>query len=98
MLSSKQFDMPTKIHFASPDGSEIGSIFVDCVMPHPGGTSFYFGQSCVAILTEDYLMIGPRQMDRSGLSEVEPFWSDSTETVEVIADRRSSKAELRASK
>ena len=81
MVSPKQFDVPTKIHFASPLDSDVGSVFVDRVVLHSGGTDFYFGKSCVAILTESYLMVGPRQVDRSALREKQPFWYDPFETI-----------------
>ena len=96
MLSPKQFNVPTKIHFASPEGADVGSVFVDCLVPHPGGISFYFGKSCVAILSESYLLIGPRQLDRSALREEKPFWYDPTETGVMLSDGHPLRAALRA--
>jgi hypothetical protein len=81
MVSPKQFNVPTKIHFASLTDSDLGSVFVDRMVHHSGGASFYFGKSLVAILTASYLMIGPRQVDRSALREEQPFWYDPFETV-----------------
>ena len=80
MSSPKQFANPTKIHFVSPAGTDVGTVFVDRVAPHPGGASFYLGKMCVAILNESYLMIGPRQIDRSALKRAEPFWYDPNES------------------
>ena len=84
LLSPKQFDVATKIHFVSSDGLDVGSVYADCVVPHPGGTSFYFGKACVAILSESYLIIGTRQLERSVLRNAKPFWYDSAETIELL--------------
>jgi len=85
LLSPKQFDLATNIHFVSPEGLDVGScVYADCIVPHPGGTSFYFGRSCVAILSQSYLIISTRQLERSALRNEKPFWYDSAETIELL--------------
>ena len=96
MLSPKQFMVPTKIHSASPSGADVGFVFADCLVPHPEGTSFYFGKSCVAILSERYLMIGPRQLDRSALREEKPYWYDPTEKGGMLSAGHPLRAVLRS--
>jgi hypothetical protein len=96
VLSPKQFDVPTKVHFASPTGSDVGSVLVDWVVPHSGGTSFYFGKLCVAILSDSYLMIGPRQLERSALRDEKPFWYDPTEKGVMLPEGHPLRAVLRA--
>ena len=78
-MSPKQFDIPTKVHFLSASGSDVGSVFVDQVVPHDGGARFYFGRSCVATLSDTCLVIGPKQIERSVLSEEKPFWFSADE-------------------
>ena len=73
-MSPEQFQLPTKIHFVSPDGEDVGSVFSDSLVTHPGGTSFHFGMACVATIDSDCLLIGPRKIDRSVLRTVRPFW------------------------
>ena len=96
MLSPKQFDVPIKIHFASREGSDVGSVFVDKVVPDAEGTIFYFGKTCTAVLSEQNLMIGPRQIDRSALREKKPFWYDPTESVVMLPVEHPLRAVLRA--
>ena len=96
MLSPKQFDVPTKVHFVSPEGSDVGTVFVDCVVPHDGGTSFYFGKSCVAILGDNYLMIGPRRIDRSALRAIRPYWYEPAETIGIQPVEAPLRSRLRA--
>ena len=79
MLLPKQFDVPTKFLFVSPSGSNVGSVFVDRVVQDAGDTSFYFGQSCVAILSDSYLLIGARRLERAALGREKPFRYDLNE-------------------
>ena len=79
MLSPRQFVVFTKVHYASPEGEAVGSVFGDCLVSQPGGISFYSGKSCVAILSESHLMIGPRQVGRSALRKDRPCWYDPTD-------------------
>jgi hypothetical protein len=95
-LLPKQFDVPIKIHFASPAGLDVGSVFVDRVVPHPEATGFYFGKSCAAFLSDRYLTIGPRQIDRSALSDKKPYWYDPTESVVMLSAGHPLRAVLRA--
>jgi len=74
MSSVRKFDTPTKIHFVSPAGADIGAVFADQIVPHSGGTSFYLGKSCVAILSESYLLIGTRQLQHGTFRSDKPFW------------------------
>ena len=97
MLSPKAFSIPAKVHFVSPHGADVGSVFVDCLVPHDGGTSFYFGKVCVAILTESYLMIGPRQRKRSSLRREKPFRISAVRRAERISSNDSSGPVLSAS-
>ena len=96
MLSPEQFGIPVKIHFASSAGEDVGSVFADSLAPHAGGISFYFGKSCVALLSESCLLIGTRQLDRGALSSKKPFWYDPAEIQRKCRTNRSSAAELRA--
>jgi hypothetical protein len=96
MLSPEVFPIPTKVHFVSPEGLVVGTVFVDCVVPHPGGTSFYFGKICVAILTDSYLMIGPRLRERNALRREKPFWLDGGQTARKFPLEYSSRAVLGA--
>lgn len=96
MVSPKQFNVPTKIHFASPTDSDVGSVFVDRMVSHLGGTTFYLGKSCVAILSDSGLMIGSRRVDRSALRDEKPFWYDPFETVVKLPTGHPLTAVLRA--
>jgi hypothetical protein len=84
-LSPQEFDVPVKIHFVSPAGSDVGSVFVDKVVSHPEGTSFYFGKSRAAFLSDHSLKIGPRRIDRSALRDKDPYWYDPTESVVMLS-------------
>jgi hypothetical protein len=97
MLSPRQFDVPTKIHFVTPEAQDVGSVYADCIVPHDGATSFYFGQSCVAILGKSYLLIGPRKIHRSALRAVKPYWCEPVETFGILPVEASFRSRLRAS-
>jgi len=79
ILSPKQFDVPVKIHFASPEGSDVGSVFVDRVIPQREGIRFFFGKSSVAVLNDNCLLIGSRQLARVAIRQKKPFWYDFVE-------------------
>jgi hypothetical protein len=74
MVESSAFPSPKKIHFTGIKGEDVGAVFADRIVPHGGGFTFYLGGRCVAILSEEFLMIGPRQIKRSVLSSKKPFW------------------------
>lgn len=95
MFSPKQFNVPTKIDFVSPRRSVVGSVFVDRVVDHPGGTSFYLGQLCVAILSDSYLLIGTRQLERRALRQEKPFRHGPRMKVSQRSPMRSSKVAVR---
>jgi len=95
MSSIEEFAVPTKFHFVSPTGSDVGSVFVDRVVSHPDSTSFYFGKSCVAILDESHLTIGVRQLERTALRREKPFWFDPNEGSTRTPTERSWRVALR---
>ena len=67
---------PTRIHFTSPSGEDVGTIFADQVVHGRTGYLFLFGRLCAATLDGRFLTIGPRRIECSCLSHTKPFWPE----------------------
>lgn len=64
-MEPSKSDALTKIHFLDSSGSNVGAVFADRVLRHQGEIKFYFGSVCVAILGEQSLKLGSRQLKGS---------------------------------
>jgi hypothetical protein len=79
MFSPEAFAVPTKVHFVSPVGIDVGAVYVNRIVPREGGVNFYFGRLCVATLSDSSMIIGSRQVERSALKRESPFWYEPAE-------------------
>ena len=84
LLPPVRFRAPTKVHFRSTSGSNIAAIYADCIAPHSEGTNFYLGEVCTAVLSDRYLVLGPRKVGRQILSSLTPYSYDREAVVEQV--------------
>ena len=89
-----RFRVPTKVHFRSSAGLDVGAIYVDNIAPHAKGTNFYLGEVCIAVLSDRYLVIGSRKIGRSLLSSPRPYWYDTDAVEEQVQSPVNSGAEI----
>ena len=94
LLPPVRFRVPTKVHFRSSAGSEVGAIYADNIAEHLKGTNFCLGEVCIAVLSDKYLVIGPRKIGRHLLSSLSPYWYDADAVEEPVPSPGNSGAEI----
>lgn len=78
MEASKEFSIPTKIHFVARSNRDIGVVFADHLVRTETEVIFYFGKARVAVLGMNVLLIGSRKIPRSVLHPDKPYSYDSS--------------------
>jgi len=73
MELSEEFHFPTKVHFVARSKCNVGAVFADRLVRKETEVIFYLGKVRVAVLGEEYLVIGPRKIQRITLHPEKPF-------------------------